>query len=290
MPTYTQDTRPSRLQTPLGKDVLLCTSWSCTESVSSLFDLRIAAESERGDIEPNELLLRTVSLYCKPEGGHERYFTGIVRHVERPPSGSGRLAEYVLHVVPPVWLLTLGAGYQVHQDQDLKALLAEILTAFSVDWELQGTFRPAPSRTRYQESRWAFASRLFEREGIWYSFRHTSSVCTALVANSMASATVQHGVTELRDTNWEKNAKLVSVSTQQELFVKKVVVGTSQQALFGQENREAASAPAMPGLPEGVRVLVGGQGVLLPRYEGSKRYDFTALPVIEYRGAVRCGP
>ena len=249
MPIYTQDTRPYRLHTPLGKDVLLCTSWSCTESVSSLFDLRITAESERGDIEPTELLLQTVSLSCKPEGGHERYFTGIVRHVERPPSGGGRLAEYVLHVVPPVWLLTLGAGYQVHQDQDLKALLAKILTGFSVDWELQGTFRPAPSRTRYQESRWAFASRLFEREGIWYSFRHTPSVCTALVANSMASATVQHGVTELRDTNWEKNARLVSFSTQQELFVKKVVVGTSQQALFGQENRETASAPAMPGSP-----------------------------------------
>ncbi len=249
MPTYTQDTRPFRLQTPLGKDVLLCTSWSCTESVSSLFELRIAAQSERGDIEPKELLLKTVTLHCKPEGGDERYFTGIVRHVERPAASDGRLTDYVLHVVPPVWLLALGTGYEVHQDLDLKALLAKVLTGVPVKWELQGSFEPAPSRTRYNESRWAFATRLFERDGIWYAFNHTASACTTLVANSMASAVVQNGVTELRDTAWEKNAKLVSFSTRQDPFIKKVVVGTSQQALFGKENRETATAPAFPGSP-----------------------------------------
>ncbi len=249
MPTFTQDTRPFRLQTPLGKDVLLCTNWSCTESVSSLFELRVAAVSERGDIEPKELLLKTVTLHCMPEGGHERYFTGIVRHVERPEAGTGRLTEYVLHVVPPVWLLALGTGYQVHQDQDLKALLADVLTGVPAKWELQGTFQPAPSRTRYNESRWAFANRLCERGGIWYAFTHTASACTALFADTMASATVQNGVTELRDSDWEKNAKLVSFSTRQEPFIKKVVVGTSQQALFGKENREEAAAPAFPGAP-----------------------------------------
>ena len=249
MPTYTQDTRPFRLETPLGKDVLLCTSWSCTESVSSLFDLRVAAVSERGDIEPKELLLKTVTLRCDPEQGDERFFTGIVRHVERPAPGKTALTEYVLHVAPPAWLLTLGSGYEVHQDLDLKALLPAVLTGVTLRVELQEKYEPAPSRTRYDESRWAFASRLFERAGIWYAFRHTSSACTTLVADSMASATVQHGLTELRDTNWAGNARLLGFSSEQEPFIKKVVVGTSQQALFKKENREEATAPAFPGMP-----------------------------------------
>lgn len=249
MPTYTQDTRPFRLQTPLGKDVLLCTNWSCTEAVSSFFELRVEASSERGDITPKELLLKTVTLHCKPEEGNERYFTGIVRHVERPEAGPSRLTEYVLHIVPPVWLLSLGSGYQVHQDQELKALLAEVLSGMPVKWELQGTFQPAPSRTRYNESRWAFANRLFERDGIWYAFNHTASACTALVANTMASATVQNGVTELRDTDWDANARLLSFSTAQQPFIRKVVVGTSQQALFRKENREEAAAPPFPVAP-----------------------------------------
>ena len=249
MPTYSQDTRPFRLKTPLGKDVLLCTNWVCTESVSSLFELRIEAFSERGDIEPKELLLKTVSLLCTPPGGHKRYFTGIVRHVERPATGPARLTAYVLHVVPPAWLLAQGRGYEVHQDQDLKALLADVVDGIPVAWELKGSFDPAPSRTRYQESRWAFASRLFEREGIWYSFRHTERECQTLVADSMASATEQHGVTELSDTDWDENAQLLSVGTSQGPFIKKVVVGSSQQGLFGKENREQALSPTFPDSP-----------------------------------------
>ena len=249
MPTYTQDTRPFRLTTPLGKDVLLCTSWSCTESVSSLFELRVVAVSERGDITPKELLLKTVTLSCNPSDGGERYFTGIVRHVERPAPGQSPLTEYVLHVAPPAWLLSLGSGYEVHQDIDLKALLPKVLTGVTLQVELKESYEPAPSRTRYDESRWAFASRLFERAGIWYAFRHTASACTTLVADSMASATVQHGLTELRDTNWAGNARLLDISSEQEPFIKKVVVGTSQQALFKKENREEATAPAFPDSP-----------------------------------------
>ena len=54
MPTYSQATRPFQLTTPLGKDVLLCMSWTCSEAVSSLFDLRVVACSERRDIEPRD--------------------------------------------------------------------------------------------------------------------------------------------------------------------------------------------------------------------------------------------
>ncbi len=248
MPTYTQKTRDFQLTTPLGADVLLCASWSCTEAVSSLFDLRVVALSESRDIKPKDLLLKTVSLLVKTGGG-ERHFTGIVRHVERSLDDAGPFAEYVLHVVPPAWLLTQGSGYKVYQDKDLQAILRDVLTGVTVDWQLQGTFDPVPSRTRFDESRWDFASRLLEREGIWFAFTHTASACTMVLANSMASASVRHGLTELRDTAWTGNHQLLSLTTQQEPFVKKVVVGTSQPGLFGRDNREDAQAPAIPASP-----------------------------------------
>ena len=249
MATFTQDTRPFRLTTPLGPDVLLCVRWSCSEAVSSLFELRIVAASERRDIKPKDLLLKTVTLHCKPDSGTERFFTGIVNHVERSLGSPGPLVEYVLNVVPPAWLLAQGSGYQVYQDKEVPAILRDALSAVKVDWQLQGTFAPVPSRTRYRESRWAFAARLMEREGAWFTFKHTASECTMLVADSSASATVQHGLTELRDTDWKDNAQLLEVSTAQQPFIKKQVVGSSQARLFGKDNREEAQAQPFPDSP-----------------------------------------
>ncbi len=249
MTTFTQSTRQFRLTTPLGADVLLCVRWSCTEAVSSLFDLRIVAASEKRDIMPKDLLLKTVSLHVKPKDGAERWFTGIVRHVERSLASEGPLVEYVLHVVPPAWLLTQGSGYHVYQDKDVVAILRDNVGSIATDWQLQGAFAPAPSRTRYQESRWNFMARLLEREGAWFTFKHTASACTMLVANSSAAATVQNGVTELRDTNWQENAQLVTATTSQQPFIKKVVVGSSQAELFKKDNREEANAPSFPATP-----------------------------------------
>lgn len=249
MTTFTQSTRQFRLTTPLGADVLLCVRWSCTEAVSSLFDLRIVAASEKRDIMPKDLLLKTVSLHVQPKDGAERWFTGIVRHVERSLASEGPLVEYVLHVVPPAWLLTQGSGYHVYQDKDVLAILRENVGSIATDWQLQGAFAPVPSRTRYQESRWNFMARLLEREGAWFTFKHTASACTMLVANSSAAATVQNGVTELRDTNWLKNAQLVTATTSQQPFIKKVVVGSSQAELFKKDNREDANAPTFPSSP-----------------------------------------
>ncbi len=243
MPTYSQDTRPFQLTTPLGKDVLLCMSWTCSEAVSSLFDLRIVACSERRDIAPAELLLKTVSLKCDPGEGSERFFTGIVRHVERLPQQVGPLAEYVLHVVPPVWLLTLGSGFEVFQDEKLPDIMKKVLTGVPVDSRLTATYEPVPSRTRFDESKWTFVSRLMERDGLWYTFTHTAEECKLLVADSMAAAEVKHGLTSMADLNWSDDARLLSVGVWQQPFVRKTVVGTTHVALTGRENREEANAP-----------------------------------------------
>ncbi|MES3036199.1 MAG: type VI secretion system tip protein TssI/VgrG [Gemmatimonadota bacterium] len=247
MPTYSQDTRPFQLTTPLGKDVLLCMSWTCSEAVSSLFDLRIVACSERNDIAAKELLLKTVSLKCDPKAGSERFFTGIVRHVERLPQDSGPLAEYVLHVVPPVWLLTLGSGFEVFQDDKMPDILKSVLTGLAVDSRLTGTYEPVPSRTRYDESKWNFVSRLMERDGLWYTFTHTATECKMLVADSMAAAEVRHGLDRMSDLDWKDDARLLSAHLWQQPFVRKTVVGTSHVALTGRENREQATAPDVSG-------------------------------------------
>ncbi len=249
MPTLTQDTRPFQLTTPLGKDVLLCMRWSCTEAVSSLFDLRIVAGSEKRDIQPRDLLLKPVSLKCATRGGSPRYFSGIVRQVDRLPPGSTPLQEYVLHVVPPAWLLTLGSGYEVFQDKGLADILKATLTGLQVEWKLTGTYDPVPSRTRYAESKWDFVTRLCERHGVWYTFLHTASATTLLMADSMSSAQERGGLTLLTDVNWDNDGRLLRLAAWQQPFVRQSVVGTSHVALTGRDNREQSMAPDVAASP-----------------------------------------
>ena len=57
MPGYSQDDRPLILTTPLGKDVLLVTSFRGHESISQLFDFEIEMLAERGTKIPFDQIL-----------------------------------------------------------------------------------------------------------------------------------------------------------------------------------------------------------------------------------------
>ena len=48
---------------------------------------------------------------------------------------------------------------------------------------------------------------------------------------------------------------------------------------------DKTSTEAMQPGPGGLRFEVGAQGVLVPKYEGSKHYDFMALPVVRFRSS-----
>ena len=68
----------------------------------------------------------------------------------------------------------------------------------------------------------------------------------------------------------------------------------SQQASLLPTPPAADALPGLPtgnllAMPEGVRVSVGAMGVMLPKYEGSKSYQFTALPVFQFRPLVADG-
>src|SRR5262249_13415706 len=62
-----------------------------------------------------------------------------------------------------------------------------------VSWEIQGTFQPRDYCVQYQESDFAFASRLMEEEGLYYYFRHAQGSHTMVVANTPQSHAVVPG-------------------------------------------------------------------------------------------------
>ena len=84
MPKFTQDNRPMRIATPLGKDVLLIRGFDGEEGISRLFCFSLDMFAENGaNIAFDKLLGQKVTVtFVLPEE-NERHFNGIIRRISR---------------------------------------------------------------------------------------------------------------------------------------------------------------------------------------------------------------
>jgi type VI secretion system secreted protein VgrG len=83
--------------------------------------------------------------------------------------------HYRLILRPWLHLLGHNRAYRIFEQKSVVAILKEVFEEQSrhVDYsKLTGSYQPWPYCTQYRESDLAFVSRLMEREGIYYFFRH----------------------------------------------------------------------------------------------------------------------
>ncbi len=244
MPTYTQDGRPYRLETPLGKDVLLLVRWHGEEFVSRPYQFTVEAWSTDADLDVKKLLLQAVTLSLDlPEQRTPRTLRGIVRRfVNLGPTPHG-LTAYHLEIVPPTWMLSVGRGFGVYQDLDVPAILDKVLEGFDVKKELNDPYLPRQYCLRYRESAWAFASRLMEQEGIWYHYNHDPSPPQLVLASGNTSARNQWGLADLRvDSADDMEERLLDAHVVHAPFAGKTVTRTYSEFIIQKELREEAAA------------------------------------------------
>ena len=87
MGKYIQGGRLLELATPLGPDILLARSFSCTERISGLYSVEIAACTEAVDaasVKADKLIGQRAFVRVQGKDDTYRFFHGIVRH--NPPS------------------------------------------------------------------------------------------------------------------------------------------------------------------------------------------------------------
>ncbi len=196
-PTYTQDGRPFRLETPLGKDVLLLVRWYGEERVSQLYQFTVEAWSTDPDIDVKKLLLQPVSLKVRLPGGQWRTIGGIVKRFVNAGTTPYDLTAYHLDIVPPHWMLTIGRTFEIFQERPVPAILDKVLAGYDFKKELSDNYNKRQYCFQYRESKWAFASRLMEQEGIWYKFDHTASPPVLVMASANSTARTEWGLSDL---------------------------------------------------------------------------------------------
>ncbi|RBJ70510.1 type VI secretion system Vgr family protein, partial [Xanthomonas oryzae] len=186
-----QQERLLRLHTPLGPDVLVAETLNGRESVDGGgFRFDVGALSANAGLPLDALLGQPVLLELLTAESHTalRPFHGHVTAFERLGSNGG-LARYRLRVEPWLALLAQRVDSYVFQDMSVVEIAESVFADYAGQgalapawrWELsdRSTYARRSLTTQYEETDFAFLSRLLAEEGIAYWFEHTGAADSA---------------------------------------------------------------------------------------------------------------
>ncbi|MGE3804449.1 MAG: type VI secretion system Vgr family protein, partial [Gemmataceae bacterium] len=225
MAGYSQADRRLTIDTPLGPDVLLLTALEGHEGISELFEYRLELQSALGlPIPFDKLLAQPVTVAITLPGGLTRYIHGIVQRF----SEVGRDAAFTHYravIVPAFWMWTQSLQSRIFQQMSTPDILKAVFDKLrpNVRYQLTANYHPRDFTVQYQETDFAFASRLMETEGIYYFFEHEQDKHTLVVTDAPvgcpdlpAGDTVPFAQSEsaernfLRVDSWEKTQEIRS--------------------------------------------------------------------------------
>ena len=166
-----------------GEDDLLIEEMTGREAMSQLFEFRLTLLSTRDDIDPRRIIAKPailrVELWDSSHMEGERHWNGVVSRFQR----TGRVASadgedvysYECDIVPWFWFMTQHEDCRIFQNKTVREIVETIFDEFAYSdfrFELTEDHPALEYCTQYHETTFAFISRLIEREGIHYYFRH----------------------------------------------------------------------------------------------------------------------
>ena len=181
MADVTQANRQIAVETPLGTDVLILTSFQGSEVISRLFQYNLEMYSTQEFIAPHDIVGKNVSFRVDKADGKPRWFNGFVSRFSRGRR-HGPYIRYAAEVVPWLWFLTRRSDSRIFQNKKIPQILEEVFRdAGNESTEHAGLFDlkrltdryvPWEYCVQYRETDFNFVSRLMEQEGIFYYFKH----------------------------------------------------------------------------------------------------------------------
>src|ERR1700722_4954866 len=171
------------VKTPLDDNALTLTRLEGQEHVSAPFHLPLTM-SAVAPVDASRLLGKPTCITLMDGAGNKRYLHGLVTRLVQ--SGG----ECVAELRPWLWMLTLFTDNRIFQAKSIPEIIAAVFDdAGFVDYrnDLRQTYAPRDYCVQFQESNFAFVSRLMEEAGICYFFEHSDSAHTLVLADDSAS-------------------------------------------------------------------------------------------------------
>ncbi|MDR6521660.1 type VI secretion system Vgr family protein [Variovorax atrisoli] len=182
--------RVVRAHTPLAEDQLLFRAMHGSETLSELFEFEVELLSPDPSIDARALLGKSMALEMKT-AADARFLHGEVTRFARTgrEGGTVRHTVYRATVRPWLWYLTRSSHSRTFQGCTAVEMIEEVLGAYGYAYEkkLSGSYRAWDFCAQYEESDFAFVSRLMELEGIYYWFRHDRNQHTLVLADDASA-------------------------------------------------------------------------------------------------------
>ena len=188
--TTIADTEQSlRIQTTLGDQAVEIRHFEGFECLSQPFEFSAHVISIDRALNFDDVLGQPVAVSYDTEMG-TRYFHGIVGEMwqrETAREGDDNTTLYELKFYPQLWLLKFTADCRIFQNMSVMDIVLTILQENNVTF-VQNLVTTAGQTVRdycvqYNESCFAFVSRLLEDEGIYYYFTHDSDHHTLVLGD-----------------------------------------------------------------------------------------------------------
>lgn len=167
-----------RITARLPLEGLLFWKLAGREALSHAFELKVTLLGADARMARHALLGQPLTLAI-PTGrflGGTRYINGKITRaaVKSEELGGTRYAVYELTLEPDLWPMKRDRNSRIFQGQTAVQIIHQLLAEYGVQVEdrLKGSYREWEYCVQYQESSFAFISRLMELEGIYYWFRH----------------------------------------------------------------------------------------------------------------------
>lgn len=179
----------NRITVQLPVEGLLFRKLSGHEAMSEMFELSLTLLGSDARLDRSKLLGQPVTVTIPTQNAlSSRYFNGkITRVAVSAVELSGiRYAAYQLIVEPDLWPMKRDRNLRIFQGQTVPQIINTLLSEYQVNVEdkLNGSYRVWDYCVQYQESSFAFISRLMELEGIAYHFRHEAGKHTMVLTDS----------------------------------------------------------------------------------------------------------
>ncbi|HEX4595782.1 MAG TPA: type VI secretion system tip protein TssI/VgrG, partial [Bryobacteraceae bacterium] len=186
----TQQQRLLKIHTPLDFDTLLIDSFTAVESLSRpfRFDVKLMAEVPAGNpakVVPDKLIGHSMAIEMDLHGSDKsRFLSGVVTHFTMEGLDD-HFAYYHAVLVPWFTLLDYGTNCRIFQNKTVPQIIDKIVEDRNMTAhyrsDLTGTYTSWDYCVQYNESDFAFLSRIMEAEGIYYYFEHEKDQSHKLV-------------------------------------------------------------------------------------------------------------
>jgi type VI secretion system secreted protein VgrG len=196
--TYTQETLRIQLTTPLGADKLLVRGFGGEEQLSGLFQYELEMVSEDKGLDFTAIVGKGATVKLRLNDGTDHFFHGVVSRFVQEDANE-RFATYHAELRPWLWVLTKAADCRVYQNKSVPDIVTGLFDELGfTDYRnaTTGTYNPRDYCVQYNETAFAFVSRLLEDEGIFYFFEHADGSHTLVLADDASAHKPCEGLPE----------------------------------------------------------------------------------------------